>query len=164
MKRFSLKHFLACAVVFLAAQVLFMLPVLADYVEPFTTSTNYTYNTTNIEVTANTARLKKTSLAEGLVGYWRMDEASWSGVTGEVKDSSGMGNDGKAIGGATTSVNGKIGRSAYVTGNQYPQISSTTNLKQIDEISLAVWVNRQNDFTGFDPIQLITKVNSVPMK
>jgi len=28
-----------------------------------------------------------------LVGWWKMDEAAWTGATGEVKDSSGRGND-----------------------------------------------------------------------
>lgn len=36
------------------------------------------------------------ALNQGLVGYWKMDEATWSGTLGEVVDSSGNGNNGTA--------------------------------------------------------------------
>ena len=39
-----------------------------------------------------------TNLSNGLVGYWKMDEASWNGTSGEVKDGSGNGNNGTAAG------------------------------------------------------------------
>ena len=48
------------------------------------------------------------SLNEGMVGYWKMDELSWNGTSGEVKDWSGANNNGTAVGGATTTV-GKFG-------------------------------------------------------
>ncbi|NTU46044.1 DUF2341 domain-containing protein [Candidatus Roizmanbacteria bacterium] len=38
------------------------------------------------------------SLSQGLVGYWKMDESSWNGTSGEVKDSSGNNNNGTAQG------------------------------------------------------------------
>ena len=43
------------------------------------------------------------TLSSGLVGYWKMDEASWNGTTGEVVDSSGNGNNGTATGATGTS-------------------------------------------------------------
>jgi prepilin-type N-terminal cleavage/methylation domain-containing protein len=36
------------------------------------------------------------TLSAGLVGYWKMNEASWNGTAGEVKDSSGRNNNGYA--------------------------------------------------------------------
>lgn len=36
------------------------------------------------------------SLTNGLVGYWKMDEVSWNGTAGEVKDDSGKNNHGTA--------------------------------------------------------------------
>ncbi len=38
------------------------------------------------------------ALLNGLVGYWKMDEATWSGTLNEVVDSSGNGNNGTAQG------------------------------------------------------------------
>ncbi len=47
-----------------------------------------------------------------------MEEASWAGVAGEVKDTSGSGNDGTAVGTATTTPDGKIGRGGLFDGTR----------------------------------------------
>ncbi|MBU1000362.1 hypothetical protein KKE78_03135, partial [Patescibacteria group bacterium] len=42
------------------------------------------------------------TLTAGLVGYWKMDETSWTaGAAGQAVDSSGAGNHGTAFGGAS---------------------------------------------------------------
>jgi len=46
------------------------------------------------------------SLSTNLVGYWKMNEASWNGTTDEVVDSSGNGNHGVRSGNATTAGSG----------------------------------------------------------
>ncbi len=55
-------------------------------------------------------------LSDGLVGYWKMDENSWNGTAGEVKDASGNGNDGVAVNGATTNA-GKFGGAGVFDGS-----------------------------------------------
>ncbi|UCG70723.1 MAG: right-handed parallel beta-helix repeat-containing protein, partial [Thermoplasmata archaeon] len=52
----------------------------------------------------------------GLVGYWPMEEASWSGAADEVKDHSGNGNHGMSQGDATTTT-GYFGRAGYFDGS-----------------------------------------------
>ncbi len=76
-------------------------------------------------------------LSDGLVGYWKMDENSWNGTAGEVKDSSGNGNNGTAFNGATTGT-GKFGGAGSFNGsNQYV---STGNVTLGNTFSVSVWV------------------------
>ncbi|GIW62072.1 MAG: hypothetical protein KatS3mg089_0924 [Patescibacteria group bacterium] len=74
------------------------------------------------------------SLSNGLVGYWKMDETTWSGTAGEVIDSSGNENNGTAVSGAEASPSAKFGRSGYFAGidenvaiNNSPSISNFSN-------------------------------------
>lgn len=76
----------------------------------------------------------KSSLNQGLVGYWKMDETTWSGTAGEVIDSSGNENNGTAVSGAEASPSAKFGRSGYFAGidenvaiNNSPSISNFSN-------------------------------------
>ena len=57
-------------------------------------------------------------LSDGLVGYWKMDEASWDGTADEVVDASGAGNDGVAVGagGIPTTGVGKFGSGGVFDG------------------------------------------------
>jgi len=72
-------------------------------------------------------------LDDGLVGHWKMDEASWSGTSGEVMDSSGAGNHGTAIGGVTTT-NGRIGNAGDFDGtNDYIDCGNDTSLNPTSE-------------------------------
>jgi len=57
------------------------------------------------------------ALSNGLVGYWKMDEESWNGTSGEVKDSSGNGNN------ATANTVNKTSSG----GNTSTTINTTTN-------------------------------------
>ena len=51
----------------------------------------------------------------GLMGYWQMDEESWTGAAGEVADSSGFNNHGKSGDGATTETS-PLGRAGSFDG------------------------------------------------
>jgi len=48
-------------------------------------------------------------LTDGLIAYWRMEEITWDGTSGEVRDSSGNGNHGTTTNGETIAA-GKLGR------------------------------------------------------
>jgi len=50
-------------------------------------------------------------------GVWHMNESSWNGILGEVKDSALNSNDGTRTGDATTTSNGKIYRGGVFDGN-----------------------------------------------
>jgi len=81
------------------------------------------------------------SVDDGLVGYWKMDEASWSGSAGEVKDSSGTGNNGTANGGVTT-VSGRFGNAGDFDGiNDYINCGTDPSLNMgTSDITIEVWV------------------------
>lgn len=55
------------------------------------------------------------TLTAGLVGYWKMDEPSWNGTAGEVKDWTGS-NPGTAAGGANTTP-GKFSNAGNFNGS-----------------------------------------------
>jgi len=63
------------------------------------------------------------ALREGLAGYWRMEEAAWTGAADEVIDLSGNGNHGQSFNGADTIADGKLGRCGDfdASGSQYAE-------------------------------------------
>jgi len=80
-------------------------------------------------------------VTDGLVGCWKMDEPSWSGTTGEVKDSSGNGNDGTAKNGATVSTNGRYMNAGDFDGiNDHISIPDSSSLDIIGELTIQAWV------------------------
>ncbi|MFW0862564.1 MAG: DUF2341 domain-containing protein [Candidatus Komeilibacteria bacterium] len=80
------------------------------------------------------------SLSESLVGYWKMDEASWNGTSGEVIDSSGSGNDGTAGNQASIRA-GHFGNAGTFDGvDDYVSIpNSSADLS--GDFSVTMWVN-----------------------
>jgi hypothetical protein len=83
----------------------------------------------------------KADLTTGLVGHWKMDEASWNGTSGEVKDASGNNNNGTATGGLTTAA-GKYGNAGSFDGsNDYVDLGTTASLDVTSNSStFSVWV------------------------
>jgi len=77
---------------------------------------------------------------EGLLGHWKMDETSWAGTVGEVKDSSGYGNDGTAKNGATTTI-GRYGNSGTFDGsNDFVSIDPyVNNIEGLDAGTIIGW-------------------------
>ncbi|KKP67669.1 MAG: hypothetical protein UR66_C0012G0033, partial [Candidatus Moranbacteria bacterium GW2011_GWE1_35_17] len=65
-------------------------------------------------------------MSDGLVGYWKMDESSWNGTAGEVKDVSGNNNHGTASGGASTTV-GKFGNGGNFNGGTDAVLTNTSS-------------------------------------
>ena len=75
----------------------------------------------------------------GIAGFWHMDEDSWSGASGEVKDETGV-NDGTAQGGASTS-DGKFNRAGSFDGNDdYVDCGTDSSLVITNGITVESWV------------------------
>jgi len=55
--------------------------------------------------------------AEGLIAWWKMDEPSWVGASGEIVDSSGAGKTGTAQSTANTTSTAKYGRAGDFNGS-----------------------------------------------
>ena len=84
---------------------------------------------------------------DGLVGYWKMDEASWDGTAGEVVDSSGNGNNGTAVGGATkanTTSTAKFGMAGSFDGtDDYVDAGNVLNMGTSD-FTISFWMKAAN--------------------
>jgi hypothetical protein len=79
-------------------------------------------------------------LSEGLVGHWKMDEASWNGTAGEIKDASGSGNNGISVN-STTTTTGKFGNGGVFNGAlNYAQIPDSNSLDFTGDMTASFWV------------------------
>ncbi|UCF07840.1 MAG: right-handed parallel beta-helix repeat-containing protein, partial [Thermoplasmata archaeon] len=75
----------------------------------------------------------------GLVGFWKMDEFVWTGAAGEVKDSSGLGNDG-AHNGYTNTTSGRFGRCGDFDGSSdYIDCGDDASLGPVSAITVEAW-------------------------
>ncbi|UCG69580.1 MAG: right-handed parallel beta-helix repeat-containing protein, partial [Thermoplasmata archaeon] len=105
-------------------------------------SNNIQYNTISGETVID---------EKGLVGFWKMDEPTWSGVTNEVVDFTRYGNHGTANGNANTA-NGRFDRAGDFDGDlDYVGIPSSNSLEISEDITIEGWINvngPQNDRTG----------------
>ncbi len=82
------------------------------------------------------------TLSTGLVGYWKMDEASWNGTSGEVLDASGNAYNGVSVNGATTTT-GMFGNGGSFDGsNDYVNLpTSIGNFESFPGFTVSTWVN-----------------------
>jgi hypothetical protein len=82
-----------------------------------------------------------------LVGWWRFEESSWSGVDGEVVDESGNNNHGKAFGGASTIANGKFGRGGSFdgVGGTYISTGLISPSLNTNVVSISFWAKVNNN-------------------
>jgi hypothetical protein len=86
-------------------------------------------------------------MTDGLVGHWKMDEASWNGTAGEVIDSSGNGNNGTSAGGATTGA-GKFGSGGSFDGvDDYVNAGDDSSLNP-GHITVSAWIKKPSGTTG----------------
>ena len=85
----------------------------------------------------------RSALSDGLIGYWKMDEATWSGTLSEVVDSSGNSNHGQAqgaTGGKAYPSSGKFGNGGYFDGvDDYTTL--TNSLTTGTSTTVSFWVN-----------------------
>jgi hypothetical protein len=90
----------------------------------------------------------QTFMSEGLVGYWKMDEASANTCSGGVNDScdsSGNGNDG-AWSGTVTSGSGKFGNSGLFSSSGSINMGDISNFNMgTDDMTISVWAKRPDN-------------------
>ncbi|MBP9759118.1 prepilin-type N-terminal cleavage/methylation domain-containing protein [Candidatus Dojkabacteria bacterium] len=87
-----------------------------------------------------------TTLTEGLVGWWKMDETSWNGTAGEVKDSSGRNNNGSAVGGISTI--GKFENGGSFTSANYHNIPDSNDFDTVGSLTLTAWIKTGHSGTA----------------
>ena len=76
----------------------------------------------------------------GLKGQWKMNQLSWSGVSGEVIDGSGQDNHGTARNGATISDRGKFNNAGDFDGvNDYIQVPDDSSLDFSSALTIEAW-------------------------
>jgi hypothetical protein len=96
-----------------------------------------------------------------LMAEYRFDECTWDGSAGEVVDSSGNNNHGRAMGGATTVADGKLGRAGSFDSNlnQYIEIPHSDDLEMNtgNQVTVAGWINQQAPQSGW--ITILSKSN-----
>jgi hypothetical protein len=85
------------------------------------------------------------SLSEGLVGYWKMDESSWTNdcSTSTVIDSSGNGNHGKSCpsGAGSQPTAGKFGNAGNFDGSDdYVDVGDQSSLEGMTYLTVSAWV------------------------
>jgi hypothetical protein len=86
-------------------------------------------------------------MSDGLVGYWKMDEASWNGTANEVIDASGNNNHGKAFSGSVPT-GGKFGNGGEFAGlNDSIIVNDNDSLDFYKKFSISFWAN-QDAFVG----------------
>ncbi|MDO8429065.1 MAG: DUF2341 domain-containing protein, partial [Candidatus Daviesbacteria bacterium] len=99
------------------------------------------------------------NLSSGLVGYWKMDESSWTQncTATSVTDSSGNGNNGKSCPSTTGPAGGavgKFGNAGSLDGtNDYVSVAHSSSLNPASQITLSTWVYQaadQNDKQIFE--------------
>ncbi len=89
-----------------------------------------------------------------LVAWYPLDEVSWNGSPGEIKDASGNGNDGQAVGTANTVAGGRVCRGASIPPNytQAVRYAVDTGVDIDDAVgpvgSVSLWVNSALDWQG----------------
>lgn len=100
-------------------------------------------NTLNIA----TANIPRNSF---LIGHWKFDEASWNGTAGEVKDSSGNGRHGVAVGNAKTSKYPRVGtgKGVFDGSGDYINLGSDAAFDLTTAVAASMWVKSDGAHQG----------------
>lgn len=80
-----------------------------------------------------------------LIGYWKMNESSWSGTAGEVIDSSHHSNNGYSVNSANTSPTAILGRSGSFDGSSKAVlVSDSPTLSVTNKLTMSAWIYANN--------------------
>lgn len=90
-----------------------------------------------------------TSMLQDCILLLHTDESSWNGTPSEVIDSSGNGNNGTSVNGATTGSVSKYGRAGTFDGTDFVSINDSPTLHGVGALSVSIWLYP----TGLDGIK-----------
>ncbi len=95
---------------------------------------------------------ENTRFQSGLKGWWRMDESTWTGTAGDVKDTSGRNNHGRSMGGISPD-DGRFKNAGDFDGsNDYIDCSTDTDYDMTEAISIEAWAKTDGTPTGIQSI------------
>jgi MSHA biogenesis protein MshQ len=100
------------------------------------------------------------SLRTGCVLALHMDEPSWSGASGEVKDACGDDNPGTLVGQGNTVPNGAHGRAGSFSGNACIDIQNAETLHGATGLTLSAWILPTKLNHGSDANGILSKRTS----
>jgi MSHA biogenesis protein MshQ len=83
-----------------------------------------------------------------LVLLMHFEEGGWSGASGEVVDSSGLGNNGTAVGGARIRAEGKFGRAGWFDASTGVRVEDTAYLHPTNQLTVSAWVRPSSSGAG----------------
>ncbi|MDB4974235.1 MAG: biosis protein MshQ [Myxococcaceae bacterium] len=79
------------------------------------------------------------SFHDDLTLWLRMEEAAWSLEPGQVRDDSGQGNRGNALGTANTTPRGRVGRAAQLDGTGWVEVPDHPSLRPATAFTVSAW-------------------------
>ncbi len=146
------KKFSACfsRVSFLVLGLSFFYSVLAAdvqyyYTENFADSIDYSCNTRELEFIGGKTRLKYRGVAGGMISCWRLDESSFTGAAGDVRDCKGS-RHGRSYGDPVSASDGKYGNAIQLDADEdrvkldYPM--------EFTSLTVSAWFRVEGDCTG----------------
>ncbi len=91
------------------------------------------------------------------VGEWRMDEAGWAGVAGEVIDSTSNGLDGMRIGSSATTAPARVCNGAALGGStDFVEVADNALLDISDSLTVMTWI-KPNSIPGSGLMSILSK-------
>ncbi|MFH0908505.1 MAG: Ig-like domain-containing protein [bacterium] len=100
---------------------------------------------TNSNVATVSITVTRDDASEEPMAYWKMDETSWNGTAGEVKDSAAWNMNGRGLNGANTVTNGRAGRCGYFDGiNDYVRIPNKSSISMASDLTISFWIRPEN--------------------
>jgi len=95
------------------------------------------------------------------VAWWRFEESSWSGVSGEVRDSSGK-NHGTLRGSGAPVSDGKIAKAASFSGSGFIDTGTSEEVDITGNLSVSAWIRTSSSATYLAILDKHHHVSNLP--
>lgn len=119
------------------------------------------FNSLSVSSSSASFQGRKNDLMDGLVGWWKMDESTWTVNQADVIDYSGLNNNEVVKGTGDDPVAGKYYRAGKFNGStDYVNMGNVLNMGT-DDWSISLWVN-PTTLTGRDTLVAKAGADSLP--